>query len=123
MKDTVKILIFNKSGFTFIELLCSIVIISIIILVAVPNVTKLVDSGEKEVYSVQEEMIVKAAKLYKTNCSTKNVCVFTETADKSIIDINDLIKYDYISPIKVNDKDCSGKVEIINGKYEVKLEC
>lgn len=116
-------LINNKNGFTFIELLCSVVMLSVFMLIALPNVIKLVNSGEKEIYTLQEEMIVKAAEMYKTNCAVKNECVFTETAYKSIINIDDLVKYNYISPIKLNNKNCSGKVEIQNGKYKVKLEC
>lgn len=54
----------KKKGFTLIELLAVIVILSIILLIAVPQVTKLIEGARDKSYTNSEELLSKAAKNY-----------------------------------------------------------
>ena len=54
----------NKKGFTLVELLAVIIIISIIALIVFPVVTKQIKGSKDDLYKVQVENIIKAAKDY-----------------------------------------------------------
>lgn len=54
----------NNKGFTLVELLAIVVIISIIATVAVPNITNEINSSDKHTQNVVDESIENASKLY-----------------------------------------------------------
>ena len=54
----------NNKGFTLVELLAIVVIISVIATVAVPSITNEIDSSDKHTQNVVDESIENAAKLY-----------------------------------------------------------
>ena len=62
----------NK-GFTLIELLAVIVLLSIILLITVPNAVKYINSTEENLTSIQEKNIIDAAKLYYEDCSNSSI--------------------------------------------------
>lgn len=51
----------NKDGFTLIELLAVIIILSVLMLIAVPGVLKLMDNSKKNAFVTQAQMIYKSA--------------------------------------------------------------
>ncbi len=56
----------NKKGFTLIELIAVVVIMSIIAIIATPNIINMIDKGKKDQYvSNAKEFISKATYMYK----------------------------------------------------------
>ncbi len=56
----------NKKGFTLIELIAVVVIMSIIAIIATPNIINMMDKGKKEQYVADaKEFISKATYMYK----------------------------------------------------------
>ena len=53
--------ILNKKGFTLIELLAVIVILSVLMLIAVPSVLKIVNNSKKNAFKDQAQTILKQA--------------------------------------------------------------
>lgn len=98
-----KVMIMNNKGFTLIELLAIVVLLSIIAALAVPNITKEINSSDKHKEKVLNEEIEYASKLYvaKYYAST----LFTNPNDIKFT-LNDLEKDGLI---RLNDGVCDGK--------------
>lgn len=60
----------NKKGFTLVELLAVIVILSIIALIAVPGVFNAIEASRQKANVVQEKIIINAAKSYVAELTT-----------------------------------------------------
>lgn len=54
----------NKNGFTLIELLAVLVILSIIMTIAIPNITSSLERSKNKQKKAKEELIESAAELY-----------------------------------------------------------
>lgn len=94
----------NKKGFTLVELLAVIVILAILILLAFPNVIKIMNNAKKSAYQIEEKTMIKAAQNY---ISEEFLSVIN--ADK--ITLEELVSKKYFSPIKGKDgKICTGYV-------------
>lgn len=52
----------KKNGFTLVELLAVIVILSVLVLLAVPSVLKMLDGARKDTFELETERIIEAAK-------------------------------------------------------------
>ncbi len=75
----------NKKGFTLIELLAVIVILGVIMVIAVPAVTKYIDKSRKEGFTKTANGVIDAANLYYSNelgNSSTNTIEFTCTTDE-----------------------------------------
>ena len=57
----------NKKAFTLIELLAVIVILGVIMVIAVPAVTKYIDKSRKDGFTKTASGVVDAARLYYSN--------------------------------------------------------
>ncbi len=57
----------NRKGFTLIELLAVIVILGVIMVIAVPAITKYIDNSRKEGFTKTASGVVDAARLYYSN--------------------------------------------------------
>lgn len=53
-----------KKGFTLVELLAVIVILAIILAIAIPGISNVINSSKEQAYESQKELIVNAAKKY-----------------------------------------------------------
>lgn len=117
----------NKKGFTLVEILAVITILSLLMVFVVPNFVKLVNDNKKTVSDIQKEMIINAAKLYVEDCNnihnTDISCNFTSSGKETKINLDDLVNNGYIEKVVVNDKTCSGTVLKKENNYSVELNC
>ena len=84
----------NKKGFTLIELISIIVILSLIALIVFPAVTSIIKSSRNSAYESQITILEKAAKQYYLD--RPNELPDENSSDESIIDIYDLVANNYI---------------------------
>ena len=89
----------NK-GFTLVELLGVITILLIILVLAIPAVTRLISSSEDTIYDAQIDRILTATYDY----SLKNTSILPDKYQKSYITLSELIYSGYVDPLK-NPKD------------------
>lgn len=123
----VKKSLINDKGFTLVEILAVITILSLLIVFVVPNFLSLLNKSKASTIDIQKQMIISAARLYVEDCNNlqnKNVtCNFTVTDGKTIINLNDLISNGYINEVKNKDKTCNATITVKDEKYSVKLIC
>lgn len=68
----------NKKGFTLIELIAVVVIMSIIAIIATPNIINMIDKGKKDQYITNaKEFISKATYMYKQDKYRNDTTYFT----------------------------------------------
>lgn len=85
----------NRNGFTLVELLAVIVILSVLALVAMPNVTRLMNVSRKNAFITEVENFVTYAQTSYTNSQISGT--ITNSADESLVPgqkFNDKM-YDY----------------------------
>lgn len=111
----------NEKGFTLVELLAVIVIMAILLLVAIPNISRVRQSSLKKTMRIQEGNVKKAADLYIQDYCTSGL-EDTSTCpdsyarnideDEKYICLNDLTDEDnrYISDVTYNKQSCNGVV-------------
>ena len=75
----------NKKGFTLIELLAVIVVIALIIIIAAPNVTKVINGSKEDSQKVQQSTIDDALKTY----ITQNALTLGDDAEVCISDLKE----------------------------------
>lgn len=100
----------DNNGFTLVELLAVIVILAIILAVAIPKITTLIENSQINAFKSNEKMMIKAAKTY---AEANNVGLPVNEGDTMEITLNTLITNNYISLIKAPDdstKECNGYV-------------
>lgn len=107
----------NKKGFTLVELLGVLIILSIIMLIAVPNVISILDKNKKNIFVADAKKIVSAVEyeLSKQDKYPDTGACFVKLSDLSNIDLE-------IGP---NDKKYNNEsyINILknNSKYEYKI--
>lgn len=103
----------NNKGFTLVELLAIVVIISVIATVAVPNITNEINSSDKHTQNVVDESIENASKLYVAKYYAKQFINDEKTIEFTLNDLendgllnlkSDICKNDKIKKITVDNK-------------------
>lgn len=115
----------NKKGFTLVEILCVITILSILFVFTVPNFIKTLNDKKETISEIEKNMIINAAKMYDEDCSnltSKTTCNYTTTGNETIINLKDLIDNGYINSSKLDNK-CTGIIRKKENKYSIELEC
>lgn len=97
-----------KKGFTLIELLAVIVILSVILVIAVPQILDVISNTKTSAYVSNNKMVLKSAELYATN----NNLLPTQLGSTVEIAVSDLKNNGYIRNIKLGNNDCNGYVSI-----------
>ena len=111
----------NKKGFTLVELLSVIVILSVIVLIATNAVVPMADSAKKQVLAMEANTLVKAAQtLYVQNSSSSSACYsYDELIDSGLIEKDDESYTGSIS-IKVDSEGkYTYKIWLSNGQYMI----
>lgn len=109
----------NKKGFTFIELLSVIVILSILVTVGIATTNHFLSSAKEKYYKSQEDLITLAGKQYFTDYRSE---LPKEIGDKSSVTIATLYAKKYLDKVKdYNGKECvSTNDDITNRVYAIK---
>ena len=104
----------NKKGFTLIELIVVIVLLSLISLVVFPAVFSTLNASKETAYKSQKEIVVKAAKEYYLD----NIELLPDAkeGEETSVSLNDLIKKGYINEKEVinpkNNHVLDGKIKV-----------
>lgn len=117
-----------KKGFTLIELLAVIVVLALILAIAIPKISPLINNSQLQAYQANEKLLVKAAKTY---LGTNSVSLPSDTQYGSVLPLNTLVNNGYmgiVTDVKNNSTICEGYVIIIkiaenNFQYDPYLKC
>lgn len=114
----------NKRAFTLIELLASLVIVSLILTITITSITKVVKDSKKDISEAQIELIKKGAENYISS-NISNIPVITSGSKTYYITLSELIESGIIDRVKnikgdyYTDSDLVVKVVITyNEKYK-----
>jgi type IV pilus assembly protein PilA len=117
----------NKKGFTLVELLAVIVILSVILVIAIPNIMKIIEKTKLDLYYRNEGILTNATRNYLAGNPDKAP---VNIGDIAVIDISELQSNNMIGTIKdvKSNNNCTGKVTIIKKSaneytYIPYLEC
>lgn len=94
----------NNKGFTIVELICTILLLTIILLVAYPNFSKLTTIAESK-YDSSEKVLAKAAAKIYVNNNKEEIDSYLSSNQKYCLPLAKLAAYDYLD---TNLKDSKG---------------
>ena len=111
----------NKKGFTLVELLSVIVILSVIVLIATNAVVPMADSARKQVLAMEANTLVTAAQtLYVQNNASGSACyTYDELINSGLIEKDDESYTGSISIEVDGSGNYSYKIWLSNGQYIV----
>ena len=98
-----------KKGFTLIELLSVIIILAIILVIAVPQVLKTLNSSKMNAHISNNQMVLKSAELFVANNTDYLPSEIGSTVE---ITIQTLIENNVLKEFKLGNNDCNGYVLI-----------
>ena len=109
----------NKKGFTLIELIAVVVILSLLVFLVSKGVTKIVKDNKKDLGETQENLILEAAQLYMED----NLDDLPDLDACYNINISDLQSYfEDLSKLKTNKDLSNYYVRVCNINNEIKYE-
>ena len=110
----------NKKGFTLVELLAAIAIISILAIFVVPNIIKLFNNSVDSAMETQEKQVFDGAVLYVTDYCKRpisgKVCSSNYVND-SFVCLSDIQASGYIDSVLYRGSTCKGVIIFENGSY------
>ncbi len=83
----------NRKGFTMVELLGAVVILGILMMVAIPSVSSLIQNSKNKYYISQKKNLESAAKSYYSN----NKIILRNEGDFVDVSLEELVNKKYIS--------------------------
>ena len=115
----------KRNGFTLIETMGTLIILAVILILAVPNLTKWLKNAENSIDNATKNLIIDATKDY---VDESDLSIFKESSYNYCLTLNELIDSGYISSesvSKLDDLDLTIKISYSNGKskYEIVDEC
>lgn len=94
----------NKKGFTMVELLGAVVILGILMLVAIPSVTRYIGNSKDNYYKTQKKQLVIATKSYLSNSK-----ITIQEGDSIDVAMDELVDNKYITAVQdANKGTCVG---------------
>ena len=122
----------NKKGFTLVELIATIVLLSLVLGISSYSITQIIKNSKQKNYNLLLENIRNASEVYYQECkygSNTNI----ECSDNNVVTLGDLVKYGYlkgnskknneynlVNPL--NDKDisqCKIRIKYNNGSLTI----
>jgi prepilin-type N-terminal cleavage/methylation domain-containing protein len=110
----------KKKGFTLVELLAVIVILAIILAIAVPGISGLIDSARKNAFQDDVKMLIKAIDYKKLESNNFDAASVTEDNLNSTLGLSDSNYSDVV--IKIIDGETSAEV-VGSGKWDNYVAC
>ena len=115
----------NKKGFTLIELMGVIVIIGLLIILAIPSITNLLNDEEENISSAMEKVLLQAGELYTQD----NIGIYPKTeGNVYCVTLKELVDEEYLGspikdPVSSNEIDQNKyiKTSIQNGTYNYEI--
>ncbi len=111
----------KKKGFTLIELLAVIVILSILILLAMPSVLRIMENARKNAFETEVRAYLKAAQTKYAEKAVGNTAnqtiVFESEAENKHVDIENKEGYNYEIEVEIQDGLPKYKYVIENKSY------
>ena len=100
----------KKNGFTLVELLAVIMMLSLLVLIVLPSIFNSIENSSNDVDNVTKEMIYKAASLYVTN----NEKEYSKNTDYTYcLPLTILINEGYLAEdLKLSNKNIKNKKEV-----------
>ena len=100
----------KKSGFTLIELLAVIVIVGILLIIAIPSVSRYLKRGTDEYYKNLEKTVLLSGRDYLNDYKT----LFPkEIGNVTVVPLNELLINNYVDPVlDSNKKECDAKFTV-----------
>ena len=99
----------NKKGFTLIELIAVLIILTVITAMIMPNVVKYIDKNREESALSIEKLLIHNLELYNTD---KEKDLWNENTECINVDINDFDAIKTISNLIRDDNYIKGKVSV-----------
>lgn len=119
----------NNKGFTLIEVLAGLVIISIVLIVVSKQIGKTLSVTKNESYTLMKNNIIKASEVYLKECmAQENKCSFEWEENKITFNAYVLKEYGYYTNFKspIDNKELDNCLTIIatknNGVIQSKLK-
>ncbi len=117
----------NNKGFTLIEVVTAVVIMSLLGTIAITSMMSVLKNGNDKYYKNQENMVIMAAKEYYSDHKGE----LPIENDTSTITLDELIENDYIDTVKDSKGNvCNGeskvtvsKIDNKKYKYTIELNC
>lgn len=122
----------NKRGFTLIEVLVVIALLGVLLLLVVPNLTKVFSKSVKNTMKIQENEMKDAGILYLEdfckNPLPNKECPNTITKGENkkyngYISLDDLVNNEYMDEVSLDGSKCKGCIIYTDNKAEAYITC
>ena len=107
-----------KKGFTLIEILTVIIILAILFVIAVPQISKIINNSKTSIYKRNEEVLIKASELYTLRNQEYYPASIGDTTEITLEELQE-VKYisNIINPENKNEE-CNGYVLVTKTKED-----
>ena len=100
----------NKKGYTLIEIVATVIILGILLIIAVPTITKYINKGKNSYYTSLEKEIKSSGMDY---LETYRTLLPRKVGHVKVISLDELTENKYLEPVKdENGNICEGQITV-----------